>query len=278
MYITLNVESWPFSVMVMDCTCLHVEHTSHLFDLHFYILLSLIADSQSKNILCGLPVKQRLMTIIYHCLLGSNPKVSKRLNAWQCVNRIIHQQSWGRKTAAIRLYGWVQTLQSVCALPDKSSCWWDEMHSVLLDSKLQMPITEIKSCVNLFLLFHQNRACKIYQQALCNWISTSTFSGSSWFTDGGNLFMQLSCSYKRNPRVIRGCYAAVTKPLSLSASCKTLTGGWSHCRRLNKAPLILGLKSAMSPPAVASQSCLWSKQSLTTQIFWVNSTPHTFES
>lgn len=38
-----------------------------------------------------------------------------------------------------------------------------EMHSVLLDSTLQMPITEIKSLC-IFLLIHQNRACKIYQQ------------------------------------------------------------------------------------------------------------------
>lgn len=149
----------------MDYTFLRASEHTHLFDLVFHILLNLIADSQSKKHFMWafhmqldnpFTVKQRLMTINYCPSLGSDPKASKRLNAWHNPPTELRQKDCGKPF----LWLWVPTLQSVCALPDKSSCRWDEMHSVLLDSKLQMPITEIKS-LNIF---HPNHACKIYQQ------------------------------------------------------------------------------------------------------------------
>lgn len=151
-------------------------------------------------------VKQRLMTINYCCSLGSNPKASKPLNAWQCANHTIHQ-SRQKDCGNPFLWLWVQTLQSVCALPDKSSCRWDEMHSVLLDSKLQMPITEIKSLC-IFLLFHQNRPCKIYQQHYA--------IGSVLWLLAGALDSPMvgiySCSAHAAPKETWGSFGAVTLP------------------------------------------------------------------
>ncbi len=80
------------------------------------------------------------------------------------------------------------------------------MHSVLLDSKLQMPITEIKSCVNLFLLFHQNRACKIYQQHYAIGSALRLLVGAL----DSPMVGIYSCSSHAATKETRGSFGAVT--------------------------------------------------------------------